>query len=208
MAISSYSDFYTTLRVRASSCPDMLLLQAIQFAVRQFCIDSESYIWESDPYDLTDSEFVYTIDQTPTGIYDIVRIKDVQIKTDTGTTTMHDKGPVVWDRGYNLQRPNILEFTSPPVSDDYSDSMYVRLVLAPFEDYTTMDYDYINRWMEPIRAKALAYLYSIPGRLWSDPVQSANFEAIYRKWVASARRENETEGTDRQLSMARGGSFL
>lgn len=207
MAVTSYASFYSSVRPRVAPCPDQLILQALQFAVRQFCIDSEAYVWESDPYDLSTDEFVYTLDQAPTAIYDVMRVKDVRIKLDSDTSSFSNKGNVVWDRAYTFIKPNILQFVDPPVEDDYTDSMYVRLIMAPFEDYTTFDWNFVNRWMEPIRAKALAYLYSLPRRLWSDPVQADNFEAIYRRGVAMARRENETEGTNRQLRMA-GGSFI
>jgi len=200
--ISAYTDFIPWIQLRVPTCPPLLIQQAVQASVRRLCMESENYIIEQAPYNLTADEFVYTI--TPPPFYDIVRIFDVRIKTDTTNQDPTSKGPTVDPTGYRYQMPDILEFGSEPVDANYANSMYIRWVVAPREDYTVFDWYYVTRWVDVIRDGALAYLYLLPGRPWTSTELYVEHEGKFIKGMSQGRRESYTSGTSRQISIALG----
>ena len=105
---------------------------------------------------------------------------------------------------YRFELPATLKFVSAPSAEDIANGLQVDVAVAPEEDlaaYTNIDFDFINRWSETIKAGALMRLFRMEDRVWASEAQARQCEVDYKYGLAEARREAYTQFVARDLKI-------
>jgi hypothetical protein len=126
----------------------------------------------------------------------------------TGTGTAGVAGAVdgtaISPSRYRFELPDTLVFTSAPSAEDIANGLQVDVAVAPEEDlaaYTNINFDFINRWSETIKAGALMRLFRMEDRVWASEAQARQCEVDYQYGLAEARREAYTQFVARDLKI-------
>jgi len=204
--IDEYSDFLPSMKPLLASCPDNFIEQALWLSGRDFAKETESYIQELTAIDSVADQLEYTI-TVPTQ-FDFLRVFEVRTRTEDEVTDGTD-GTVVDPSKYDWVLPNTLKFFTAPFSEAITGGLVVELCLAPQEDEddSVLDFSWVRRYSEYIKAGALYNLFAQPKRDWTSGTEATRFFAEYRKGIAYAKREVYNKYTTRQLKMV-GNGFM
>jgi len=207
MAFTAFTDLLPAMQNRLPDCNAYMIEQALMLGCRDFCRDSEAYVVQLTAIDATEDTKEYTL-SIPTQ-FDVVRVHEVRRRTEDEVTD-DEKGTVIDEGEYDFHiDTNVLEFFTAPFSEDITDGLVVKLSLMPQEDEddTELDFDWVNRYVNYIKAWAFYHLQSMAQTPWFAPQQAAMNFAKFREGVGLARRELYTGFTRRQLRF-QGGNFL
>lgn len=205
MAITAYTSLLPYLVKDLPDCPQNVILQVVQQKTRDFCYASEGLFDLNRKFALVANQKVYTLAASQT-YYEIIRVFEVRVTT-AATITAGEYGTVNNPMNYVFRRPTTLEFDCAPASYALANGLEVDLVVAPLQDTTSMDFDFVTPWARFICAGVLAELKSMPGRPWSDPVGVSERRNEWDAGVAWCRRESYTHRGPLTLKM-RGPSWV
>lgn len=95
---------------------------------------------------------------------------------------------------YTLIEPGSWSFVPSKPSQDLSAAFTFRVSLAPkVPDRTTLPDFLLDEWDEALAAGALASLYALPGRDWSDVNLATAHSIAFESWVIKARSRAEAD---------------
>lgn len=205
MAITTFSSLLPAMKPQLPGCEENLILQHLQLAMREFCLETEAYIVERSFSGVADQKD-YTI-SAPSNT-EVLRIFEVRVRSEDEVTDSED-GTVQNHNGYEYELlDENLKFQVAPFSEDITDGLVVETVLAPLEDYTgILDTAFLTRWSRGIQNGALFNLQSMPDVPWASPGKAGFNYLEFRKQIGYARREVSVQFTSRTLQMG-GRSFL
>jgi len=197
--VSKLSDLYELMVLEVPGCSTAIMLHQLKLALRRFCEETE--IWREDlaSIDIEEDEDEYIL----TSVYDadIARIIDVRVNTEDGVTN-GDDGALISPSRYEYDPQTYTLTLGWEPSDDVTDGLDVKVVLLPCHtiDDAGMEETFINRWYEPIYAKALADLLKMPSKKWTNPELAGHYQSEYYRGVARARAELQRETLNDDLN--------
>jgi len=204
MAISTYTSLLPSMTPRLPDCSSYMILQALWLMGRDFCVESEAYVQKLTAIDTVADQEEYTL-TTPTE-FDPLRVTTAWRRTETNVTD-GDEGLIIPSTSYEFaQATNVLKFYEAPFTEVITSGLVVELALAPQEDADggELDFEWVRRWAEYIKAGALYHLMSMEKMAWYSPNGAAlNFQT-YRTGIGYARREKFTQNTTKQMRMTAG----
>jgi len=195
MAITAYADLLPAMVAQLPDCSDDLMEQALQLGGRTFCLETEALINTLTADDGVADQTDYAI-AAPTS-HEVLRIYQVYVRTEEEVTDGEDgtlQDPSKFE--YEFLDKNLKFYTAPFV-EDITGGLVVRVVVAPLEDLAVLDATFLSRWAEYIKAWAFFHLYSMTGKVWASPPQSARYFSDFRTGVAYARRDKHILFTTR-----------
>jgi hypothetical protein len=113
-------------------------------------------------------------------------------------------GSVVSPYLYEFRLPDTLVFCTPPMSTAQANGLQIDVAVAPEEDlesYSNIDFDFVTRWADTIKAGALVRLFRMEDRAWGSSQAADREMAIYEYGLVGARRESYTHFVARDLKM-------
>ena len=208
MAIATYSSYYPTMKPQLPDCPEALILQSLHTATRDFCAESEAFIQEQTGIDLVADQKAYTI-TVPTDLQ-LLRVFQVNILSEDDVSN-GDDGFVKDPSLYVFEYPDQLVFDAAPSAEAITAGLVNKFVLTldenPADADSNMDFNFLNRWSQYIKAGAMAELQGQKGKPWFNERDAAKNFSTYHMGVAYARREVRVQFTTRTTTM-QGRSFL
>jgi elongation factor G len=116
-----------------------------------------------------------------------------------GVVDLVEMKAIVWEGGELGAK-----FHDAPIPDDLmekaKEARQVLLDTALSVDDAGMEETFINRWYEPIYAKALADLLKMPSKKWTNPELAGHYQSEYYRGVARARAELQRETLNDDLN--------
>lgn len=194
---ATFAGLYPLIVHEVPGCPNVMVLQYLQQAARDFCIETEAWQEELAAIDLVEDTLAYTLVVE----YDaeVRRILEVHIRTEEEVTDGADGSLQNYDK-YEFTPPTTLTLDdSIEPQEDVTDGLVVKVVLVPqlFEDVDSITVQagisatFLNLWAEPIIGRAKWLLKRMSGKTWSDPQGAAIGMADYWKGVTAAKQEVE-----------------
>lgn len=231
-ALASYANMLPMMRPWLPDCPDELIFQSLHWAGREFCMESEAFLY-LDSDDLVADQKVYPL--TIPAYSEMIRVRRVLIETASHLVSGTDPDAIC-NTSYFVRLVTLpeVEFFNVPVATDNittteatprTGQMHWQIVLAPTEnaagnsdqDYagtsvfssmdSTQGVAFLNRWGTYIRDGALAFLHSHKSKPFYDAGQAAIRGASFRKGILYARRDEHIQYTSQPLTMS-ANSFL
>ena len=199
MAITAYASLIPSMNVRLPDCSPAMIGQALWLAGRDFCVESEAYIVTLDAIDIVTDQQEYTL--TIPDQFDPIRAFEVRRRSEDEVTDSK-KGTLIDASQYDFHiMTNVLEFVTNIFTEDITDGLVVKLVLAPQEDQddTELDFEWVRKYARYIKAGAFYELFSMPKSPWFSQIEAGKAYAEVRKGIAYAKREVKIQGTTRQL---------
>ena len=167
------------------------MLQALQRAIRQFCLDTEIWSETLDSIDLVEDKKAYSISSTWEA--EIRRIKELRINTEDNISEGND-GVVKDPSLYKFVPPDALDLTNDlKPAEDVTDGLEVEIWIIPRITATTVDPTLLENWMEPVMGHALAFLMNMRRKKWSNPERAAYYNLQYAKGRVKAKSEKVRE---------------
>jgi hypothetical protein len=188
------ADLYPIMMPRLKGINAPMLDQALQEALRQFCIDTEAFHEELPPINLVAATVNYSI--TPSYDCEIKRINNLWIRSATDVTN-DDYGNLIDASLYKFTLPDALKLDdSIKPAAAVTDGMIVEVTLVPYPLQTgndTFSPEFLNQWYEGIVYKAFHELMMMNGERWSNPNLAMYYEKKYLGKVTDAIAEVSLE---------------
>lgn len=202
---TEWEDYIPDLRIEISDVPTPAAVQAIRKAAIELC--REAHVWKED------LDRHHIIGGDPLVDIDVPRDSELQAVTNvsfypTGSTSSRDlAGPVDsmtldklrpgWRDEENTGTTNypeacmipshkVLRLIPTPVVSQ-SDALGIEATLRPTRDCTEGPDVLYNDYLETIVLGALAYLYAIPGKPWTNLEHAADRRAQFAAAKADAK---------------------
>ena len=152
--MAALAELFPLVRRKCPSVIDMMMLDALKDAYKEFAYTSESIVHTAK---LTDVEANKPADLQPPTNFTILKVESVQ------TTRNGNVKDLYVDDDYNVSLPSSIQ------SRNSLSNMAVLCVLLPTLDNKEIDERFIALYGEHIAAGAAARLRLMPGEIWSNP---------------------------------------
>lgn len=183
--MAEYTQFLTQLTLHIGNmCPRVILLSAIKSAVRQFCEDSEVWV-----YDCPESEIISS--KTSQIRLDIPNHSFIcKLWTIAGRQAMHDPHrQYIEVPRYHLNGENYLvfeeEFKRVP------QKLNPIISLSTTQDSLSCPDFIYQRYHDAIISKAVVILQSMPAQSWSDPSMLGLHQPLYEQYLTKAIKDRD-----------------
>lgn len=184
--VAVLSDLYKFI-IQEARVPQGFMLSALQQAARAFFDDTEVWKETLDPHRLVAEQRVYELEWD--WCARVQRIEEVRWNTEDGVEA-GNLGTLVSVKQYDFDQPDILTFNTPP-DTTVDQGLEVDVIYVPTLSCCEMPQWILNRWAEPIWAKALSTLLSMPRKAWSDPARANFWKNEYNKYQQRAIAEKD-----------------
>jgi hypothetical protein len=183
--MAEYDQFLPSLIPYISNlCPRLIMLNTLKSAIRQFCQDSEVWVYDCPTIEITDEQTTQARLEIP---YQSMVCK---LWTIGGRTALHDPymSHIELPR-YRLNSDNYLifeqELKRPPIK------INPIVSLATTQDSLTCPDFIFQRYHDAIISKAIVILQSMPAQEWTDPNMLQIHEPLYIQHLDKAKRDRE-----------------
>lgn len=178
-----YPLMYTEL---TGDCPEPLMLQHLQSALRLFCNRTKAWIETLPSIDLVEDQDDYALVSTWTARVDQVR--EVRINTEDGVDAGL-KGSKLdeasWDYDPSTEKVTLAQAPTA----DVTDGLEVDVAIVPELYVDNVASWFMNRYAEDIVAGAMVTLLRMPDKDWSKAPETGALIARYEKsWLGGIGR--------------------
>lgn len=177
--VTTYDDLLPLMLLDLNGCDEKLMLLALRQAGRDFCKQSESWIYEFPAVNVvlgqTDYEYIAPY------MSNIHRI--VWVKYDNTELELED---------YTFVEEKTLVLTNTPTSN-ITDGLEVKVILRPKISSEQLPSWFLERYAEYIMAGAKSYLMMMPSKPFTNANLSDFYKKIYTDGISIAKREVITD---------------
>lgn len=205
--MADLTDFLRWVEVGCEAAPRNLVLQAILSSGEKFCRYSGIWNDAGTSIQLVDATASYDITLPAAAV--LCRIEAVHYR---GTPL--SPSDAAWGAqasgGYApyvfwLDPPDQLVLSPTPSGTFTADDLITyRAVFAPTKDATTLPDVLLDDYEQAIVAGALAHIYAIPGKVWTDRTEAREQEKKFYQGAAAAKIRVATGNTNSVLPPAHG----
>ena len=203
MASVSLETFFTDVAIHVPACPEPVMAHAVRNAAIEFCKDSLVWRETLDAETLSASDFPYDLPTTQGGVTtaildlridgrSIAPISEVDLnkaaadwRTATGTPTR-----------YFMPSPDTLSVYTLP---DSSISFMLSVAYMPTRTTTVVPSFLHTRYAPGIAAGALAQLFALPEKPWTNPAAAAMWSNVFGAKKAEAKASAQRSFTAAHL---------
>jgi hypothetical protein len=193
---TTLSDLYAMIQGEVNGCPNALITQHLQQALRKFCEETEAFTEKLAAINLVDEDVTYVLTPAHTSC-EIRRILKVWIRTATDVTNGDDGTLLEYD-DYEFDpvtKTLTLDDSKEP-TENVTGGLVVEVVLVPFlvtdlHATTAIPAAFLNLWAEAVMAFAKYTLMRMPRKSWTNPELAMLYLAEYRDGVSRAKTETE-----------------
>lgn len=197
--MATLSDFLPEVLVEVPDVPDVVAEHHIRNAIIDFCQRSTYYRADlafntvADQAQYTSADFTLPADTRIVEIYDgrlgtdrsIYRKTPGQLETEVGYDWASRTGDV-----YYVTREDTESLTLVRVPTTVK-AVVIKAALKPTQTATTVDDLLYNDWHELIAIGALARIYKIPNKVWSDNQTALMNAGLFENGIMEAKRRVE-----------------
>lgn len=176
-----YTDFLPNVLINVLGCMEDVALGAIGSAAIRFCEDS--LIWQEDNPAADISINVDTYSILPAAIPDSRVVVPIYVSyngnpVEPVTRAELDRSFPGWRNAepgtpycYFVETPGTIRFNVRP-NEDITAGLFTRVALKPTQDATAVGDIVYDDWRDAIESGALAMLFGMKDKPWSDPDRS------------------------------------
>ena len=187
--MSSVAVLQTRMVNELTGCPELLRVEALRDALRQFC--EESNAWHETLSDIDIEDGVVEYNLIPEYDAHIQRIVAVRLNTEDGVTD--DVWPDPLDESLYSMTPGdpevlVLDDSLEP-ADDITGALRVKASFVP--EFNSLDIAewFLNRYWEGIVARAMGIRMRDPNKRWTNAMRAEFYERDYRDRLQRAKAE-------------------
>jgi len=207
----AFEEFLPEVMPNVPGCPEMLALNHIRHACREFCRMTTIWRVTLNAMNVTADEHSYPL-PLPVGS-DLVIPHYVEYDSsplNPLTEDQLDESVVDWRNAdsstptnYLIYSRGVIRLYVPP-SENGTDILVVRVSVKPSLNATAVGEVVYNDWLEEVASGALSRLMRMPGKEWGSPDLSVYHERIFQNGIAKARATADRHGnvrTSRHVKM-------
>ncbi len=198
MAVNKYQDLHPFMLPELPGCTPAMILQALQRANRQFCMDTEAWV-EDRTLDIVADQTEYTLN--PTWDADIRRVKELRLNN-AENIAAGNMGHVQAPEFYQFQPPNtlVLEDEIKP-SESVTKGLEIEVIIIPSLNATSIDPGFVEQWVDAIMGWAMHNLMTMERKKWSNPNRAQFYWLQYMKGWTRAKSEKTRKHTKRSTDL-------
>lgn len=176
-------DYLSEIMMELAGCPNVIALQALRKAVRDF--QTETEIWNQDiTVDLVSGTLKYKLQ--PSYEASVLRVFKVTLD---GTILQPEDYELNFDQITDTDyREFELELINDPLKT-VTDGLVVNVILCSFIKAIDIPEYFFDRWGDAIMAKAKSDLMMQPKKPYGDRQLALKYLGDYKNYVVDAKRE-------------------
>lgn len=201
--MASLSTLVPDVRVEIPDIPSFVAERQILRAARELCEEARCWRVNISLSTVADTATVdiSTLLPTETELVDIITMKaeDGRSPVDPTTWAHMDENETDWRVETNdvackyvISANNIIRLIPIPAST-VADAYYARVAVKPTLDADELDDILVNKHDELLTRGALARLYRMPRKTWTDPSLAAHHLTAFEEGIRAARTEAADE---------------
>jgi len=177
--VTTYDDLLPLMVLDLNGCDEKLMLLALRQAGRDFCKQSESWLYEFPAVNVvlgqTDYEYIAPY------MANIHRV--LWVKYNNSELSLDD---------YTFVEEKTLVLANSPTAN-ITAGLEMKVVLRPKISSEQIPSWFLERYAEYITAGAKSYLMGMPSKPFSNPNLSTFYDKIYTDGISTAKREVITD---------------
>ncbi|OGV36144.1 MAG: hypothetical protein A2020_12125 [Lentisphaerae bacterium GWF2_45_14] len=190
---NSFDDVVFDVQLEVPQVSTEAALRALRFALREFCIDSESWVEEIDK---TIDEDVLSYDLTETYDADVHRLKSVKLRQLSSSEIFDNICPLRTEK-YSLVEDYQLTFKESKDLTAYDGgTLRTKVVFRPRLNSGNAPVRIIERCAPGVIAKAVQGLFMQVGKPWSNPELASYWLQKYNSEITAALANVSMNYTD------------
>lgn len=201
--MATFDDLLPDIQVEIPEIPSFVAQRSLIRAMREFCEETRAWRISFNASTLADDPLLPLISYFPdfTELVDVITIKNVDggEPVEPRTYAWFDKNLSDWrsdsaiDANYYVLEDNNTIRLVPYPTETIVNKYYVRAAIKPLLTTTTLDDRMVNKYSETLIHGALAKLYAIPRKPWTDLQLASIHDAQFRVKFGQARTEAAEE---------------